>query len=645
MSNPSEEKSAWLAASRLAAIVDCCDDAIIGLALDGTITSWNRGAEKMFGYTTEETVGRNIAILLPPEREDEEPRILNRVASGERVEHYESVRQRKDGTLIDVSLTISPIRDPQGNIVGVSKLARDITEQKRAAEIIRANEEKYRVTLSSIGDAVIATDPQGRVTFMNPRAEQLTGWSQSEALGKPLPQVFEIVNELTRQKVGNPVEHVLATGQVVGLANHTLLRSRNGKEFAIDDSAAPIRDALQQLMGVVLVFHDVTEARRAALAQRRLAAIVESSDDAIVSKNLDGYITSWNKSAERIFGYTAEEAIGNHITLIIPPDRLDEEPAILARLRRGERVDHYETIRVAKDGRKINISLTISPVRDSEGHVVGASKVARDITAQKAAEDAIQEAKVQLQAYATTLEQRVSERTSRLEELNKSLEGLSYSIAHDLRAPLRSIQGMTEILLEDHGTRFDSNGRRVAADIIKAVRRMDNLITDLMSYGRLSHDELPLSSVHMDEVAQQVTKNLQAEIKESNATVDIAPDLPVVKAHRMTLEQVLLNLLSNAVKFIDPARPPRVKVYADDALASRDGYVRVVVEDNGIGFEPEFREKIYRIFERLHAGSKYPGTGIGLAIVQKGIERMGGVTGVESELGRGSKFWFELPRG
>jgi PAS domain S-box-containing protein len=642
MPDPQVERSSWLAASRLAAIVDSCDDAIIGMTLDGTITSWNKAAQSIFGYTQEEAVGRHISILIPPEREDEEPRILSRVAKGERVEHYESIRRRKDDTLVDVSLTVSPIRDPEGNIIGASKISRDITAQKRHSDILRTSEEWYRVTLGSIGDAVIATDAQGRVTFMNARAEELTGWMQNEANGRPLGDIFHIVNELTRAKVDSPVDKVLEHGHVVGLANHTILRSRRGTEYAIDDSAAPIRNSAQKLIGVVLVFHDVTEARHAAIAQRRLAAIVESSDDAIVSKNLDGYITSWNKGAERIFGYTPEEAIGKHVTMIIPKDRHDEEPVILARLRNGERVDHFETIRLTKHGRLINVSLTISPIRDEEGHVVGASKIARDITAQKEAEAAIKEAQTQLQAYAVNLEQRVAERTSRLEEVNKSLEGLSYSIAHDLRAPLRAIQGMTEIMLEDYATRFDESGRSIAKEIIKSVRRMDALISDLMSYGRLAHDQLPLSPIPTRDVAHNVVRSLQTEIENSRAAVEIAADLPIVTAHQTTLEQVITNLVSNAIKFADPARAVRVQIYEGQATGT--GCARIVVEDNGIGIQSQYLDRIYRIFERLHAGSKYPGTGIGLAIVQKGVERMGGKTGVQSEPGKGSKFWIELPK-
>jgi len=390
---------------------------------------------------------------------------------------------------------------------------------------------------------------------------------------------------------------------------------------------------------------DLKEDSNEWLAASRLAAIVDSCDDAIISKDLDGYITSWNKGAERIFGYAAKEAIGKHITIIIPTERHKEEPAILERLRKGERVDHYETVRVAKDGRQISISLTISPIRDEKGHIVGASKIARDITQQKSSEAAVQQAQAQLREYAVTLEDRVAERTKRLEEVVKSLEGLSYSIAHDLRAPLRAIEGMTEILLEDHPKQFDESGQRVAQEIIKSVRRMDNLITDLMNYGRLSHGELPSVSVHVDEVVRQVARNLRAEIEAANASIEIAAGLPVVKAHWTTLEQVVTNLVGNAVKFIDPTKPAKVRIYATDTAGPGNDFARVVVEDNGIGFSPEFRDRIYLIFERLHAGNKYPGTGIGLAIVQKGIERMGGRTGVESESGKGSKFWFELPRG
>ena len=264
-------------------------------------------------------------------------------------------------------------------------LARQQIERELAAE-----RERLRTTLASIGDAVISTDAEGRVTYINGVAETLTGWTQAEAAGRPLPDVFHIVNEHTREPAENPALQALRAGTVVGLANHTILIARDGTERPIDDSASPMLDETGQPVGVVLVFRDVSERRRADEAQARLAAIVESSQDAIVSKTLDSVIRTWNAGAERLFGYTAEEAVGQSITLIIPPERLDEEREILSRLARGERIEHYETIRRAKDGRRLHISLTISPLRDAEGRIVGASKVARDVTERKRAQEALQ---------------------------------------------------------------------------------------------------------------------------------------------------------------------------------------------------------------------------------------------------------------
>ncbi|HEY3580178.1 MAG TPA: PAS domain S-box protein [Pyrinomonadaceae bacterium] len=255
--------------------------------------------------------------------------------------------------------------------------------QSRATE----RREVFRVTLRSIGDAVITTDMNGGITYLNEVAESLTGWSYSEALGQPLDTVFKIVNEATRAPVENPALRALREGLVVGLANHTVLIKKDGSERPIDDSAAPIRNEAGLVSGCVLIFRDVTaqrliEQRKAEqlLTARLLAAIVESSNDAIISKSLDGLIQSWNAAAERLFGYTAEEAIGQHISLVIPPERVDEEDQIIAQLRTGQRLEHFETERVRRDGRRITVSLTISPIVDDTGTVIGASKIARNVT-------------------------------------------------------------------------------------------------------------------------------------------------------------------------------------------------------------------------------------------------------------------------
>ena len=250
----------------------------------------------------------------------------------------------------------------------------------------RDDDQRLRTLIGCIGDAVIATDAAGKVTLFNPVAASLCGVTEREAVGRPLGDIFRIINERTRLPVDNPVEKVLATGQATELANHTVLVTPDGRETPIDDSAAPIIDG-GRLSGVVLVFRDVTEKRRAAEANERLAAIIESSDDIIVTKDLDGVITSWNKGAERNLGYTAEEVIGRHVSMLMPPEAIEDTERILGRVRRGERVDHYLTKRRRKDGAIIDVSLTVSPIRDAEGEVVGASKVGRDVSDQRRAQE------------------------------------------------------------------------------------------------------------------------------------------------------------------------------------------------------------------------------------------------------------------
>jgi PAS domain S-box-containing protein len=290
--------------------------------------------------------------------------------------------------------------DEVGGVLGIaaflftSALIVGFGEAARAAQVAAHHRsETLRVTLHSIGDAVITTDTRGRVTALNAVAETLTGWTHAEAVGQPLDAVFRIVNEDTRQPVESPATKALREGTIVGLANHTVLIRRNGDECPIDDSAAPIRDQQGQVSGCVLVFRDVTaqrqvERERASQLEsaRLLSAIIDTSDDAIIRKRLDGTIETWNAGAERLFGYPAGEAVGKRISLVIPPDRLDEEERIIATLKAGRRVDHFETERARADGTRIWVSLTISPIVDETGAVVAASKIVRDVTARKAAE-------------------------------------------------------------------------------------------------------------------------------------------------------------------------------------------------------------------------------------------------------------------
>jgi PAS domain S-box-containing protein len=264
-------------------------------------------------------------------------------------------------------------------------------------------EHYLRTTLASIGDAVISTDAEGRIAFITKVALSLLRTTEADIRGKHIDEVFNIQNEFTRRKVESPLLKVLGGGVTVGLANHTVLIARDGTEIPIDDSAAPIRGDDGEVQGAVLVFRDVTPRRKAEATQRLLAAIVESSEDAIISKDVNGIVTTWNKGAERIFGYSAGEMIGKPIALIAAPDRVDEMPRILEQIKRGERIDHYETVRKAKDGRLVYISLTVSPIHDEQGRIVGASKIARDITEQRRVRAELAEEKERLRVTLNSI--------------------------------------------------------------------------------------------------------------------------------------------------------------------------------------------------------------------------------------------------
>jgi len=495
-----------MAASVLAAIVESTEDAIISKDLLGTITSWNHGAEEIFGYTAAEIVGQSVFRLVPLALKADEERILAALGRGERLYRYETVRLHKDGSSIQVALTVTPLKDSEGRVIGASKLVHNITAQKRAAE-----------------------------------------------------------------------------------------------------------------------------------ATRLLASIVDSSDDAIISKSLHGVVTSWNQSAERIFGYTVAEAVGRHISFLIPEDRWQEEPEILSRLQRGERVEHFETIRRHKDGELREISLTISPVRNSDGTIIGASKVARDITERKRSERALAAAQAELKQANAKLEQMVAERTASLREAVAQMEEFSYTVSHDLRAPLRAMQTYSEALMEEYANRLDAAGLHYLNRIASSTRRMDKMVLDLLTYSRINRADLIMTPVSLDRLTQEIIENYPG-MQQAEADIAIEP-LGNVLGHEPSLVQAVANLLTNAVKFVAPGVRPSVKVWAESKASRR----RIWFQDNGIGIPSPVQARLFQMFERINPSADYEGNGVGLAIVRKALQRMGGDVGMESDGATGSRFWIELP--
>jgi PAS domain S-box-containing protein len=670
--------------------------------------------------------------------------------------------------------------------------------RERAERALRESEERLRVTLASIGDAVIVCDANGHVTYLNPVAEELTRWTQADATGAPLNEVFRIVHEQTRNTVENPCTRVLREGGVVGLANHTVLIARDGTERAIDDSGAPLRDAEGNIIGVVLVFRDVTERRHAealvelqrdtlemlvqgtplkevlkdlalamekqsqhrvrtaihlldasgtrfglavapglpesycqategmeiatrtgpccvaaltgervtvgdvslhsqwnafaefalplgiragwstpisssqgeilgtfanyynepreptkqdiaivemltrtvalaierARAQRdqaRLAAIVEWSDDAIVSKDLNGFITSWNKGAERLFGYTAAEAVGQPVTMLIPENHLDEEPGIIERIRRGESIDHYETQRKHKNGALLDVSLTVSPIRDPSGAIIGASKFARDITKSKLAE-----------AERERLLESEQQARREADAANRTKDEFLATVSHELRTPLNAILGWTHMLMR--GQLDAETSARGLETIARSANAQNQLISDLLDVSRIISGQLRFKSgvVDLVPVIEAATETVRpaADAKGIALQLMLDPAAGLVSGDATRLQQIVWNLLTNAVKF-----------------TSRDGFVEVrlkrqgtdvgiIVSDTGEGINPEFVPYMFDRFRQAESTTRrhQGGLGLGLAIVRHLVEAHGGTVWAASKgLGKGATFTVTLP--
>jgi PAS domain S-box-containing protein len=595
-------------------LLESTEDAIVGEGLDGTITFWNPSAERVFGHTNAEAIGQPLELIVPPQLRVEMRHARDQALVGVRHEHYETVRIAKDGKRLQVSLTLSSIKDDSGRPIGLWHIVRDVGMRKE----FERQAQHLAALVESSDDAIISKDLNGVIQTWNRAAERLFGFTESEVVGKsiriiiPRERWSEEDEVLRRIRAGERIEHFESVRQ-----------RKDGTLISISLTISPIRDLQGKIVGASKIARDVSLQLALEKERNRLGAIVDSSDDAIVSKDLQGIIQTWNHAAERMFGYSAEEAIGRSITLIIPEERLHEEDEVLSRIRRGLRVDHFETVRRRKDGTLIPISLTVSPVQDHAGQIVGASKTVRDLSA--------------LRAYATTLEQTVRERTASLELANSQLESFAYSVSHDLRAPLRGMHGLAHALLHDYGAVLDETARDYAQRIVLEATQLDQLIRDLLAYSRLTRIDVTLDVVDVREVVEASLHNLDDDIRNSRASIEIEPNLPKLKANRAVLIQVLTNLISNAIKF--GGAHPRVRVRAEQD----NGIARIWVEDRGIGIDPRHHERIFRAFERLHGIEEYPGTGIGLAIVLKGIERLGGRVGVESQEGQGSQFWFELP--
>ncbi len=605
--------------AHLAAIVESSEDAIISKTLQGLILFWNAGAQRLYGYEASEIVGQPMTLLLPEDRGDEEAEILARIRRGERIEHFETIRRRKTGERIDVSLTISPIHAPDGTIVGASHVARNVTvrwhgdeESAHLAAIVQSSE-----------DAIVSKTLDGVIRTWNKGAERVYGFTAAEAVGRPMLLVIpedraeEEARILERIGRGEPVAHF-----------ETVRRRKDGEPITVSLTISPIYDQRGRVMGVSHIARDVSEKRRLEERVRQLAAIIDSAEDAIISKTLEGRILTWNLGAERVYGYPAAEAIGKPMTMLLPEGRPNEEHEILEQIRRGERVEHFETARRTKTGELINVSLTISPIRDPRGRITGASHVARDITERKQLEEQLRH-------------------TQKLE----SLGVLAGGVAHDFNNLLTGILGNASLALETVSSHHPARG--LLRDVMEASERAAHLTRQLLAYagkGRFVIEPVDVSRL-VREIANLIRTSIPNHV---HLQLQLADDLPCIMADASQVQQVVMNIVINGAEAIGNNESGTVLVTTSLQAVDRhyllstlgessdlaEGmYISLEVHDTGCGMDEATASRIFDPF----FSTKFTGRGLGLAAVQGIVRGHNGALKVYSSPGKGTTFKVLFP--
>lgn len=476
------------------------------------------------------------------------------------------------------------------------------TERKRANE-------RFRLVVEATPNAIVMVDDQRRIARVNRSGEALFGYPGEELIGQPV----EIL--VPPRYHAHHAGHVAAflagpSARPMGAGRDLFGRRRDGTEVPIEIGLNPIETEDGRFTLAFIV--DISERKRATATQERLAAIVEYSEDAIISKTPDGLIASWNRGAEQLFGYTAEEAIGQSVLLIVPERLASEELDLIERVRRDKRYASFEAVRRRKDGTELDVAVRLSPVMNAAGEVIAESSITRDITELK-------------------------RRDQELRRSNAELEQFAYVASHDLQEPLRMVANYTELLAQRYQGQLDEKADKYIHYAVDGARRMQRLVADLLAFSRVGSQGQPMQPTDSAAVLHAVVELLQRVIRSSGATVDVG-DLPVVQADAGQLQQLFQNLVSNAIKFRSE-KAPHIVVRA----VASGAHWTFSVADNGIGLEMQYAERIFQMFQRLHELGKYEGSGIGLAIAKRIVERHGGRIWVESAPGAGTTFFFTLP--
>ena len=641
ISDQKKDQEELLMLSRV--FMDAADPILIE-DLDGRVANMNHEAERAYGWSRDELIGKSIRTIIPEDRHEQALKLLDDCKVGGSVRNVEAIRQNKAGELITVLLTLSLLRDEHDTPLGVASLAKDIGVQKKAEKELR--------TLSRIfmdaADPILIEDLDGRVVDMNDEAERAYGWSRERLIGKPILVIVPVECHdqarelLARCKAGGDVRNIdgkrqTKTGEVHDvLLTLSLLRGDDG-----------------HATGIASIAKDVTAQKSAEKRLRSLSKVFMDAADPIVLENLAGLVIDMNREAENSYGWSRDELIGEPIRTLVPEEKHEQALELLALCKAGEDVRNIEGLRQTKAGQTVPVLLTLSMLRDDDGHPLGIASIAKDITEQKAAEERLRE-------YRDHLEDLVAERTAELEVVNDRLADAKLAadsantaksaflanMSHELRTPMNAIIGYSEMLLEEaeeeQMDEFATDLKRIGS----AGRHLLSLINDVLDLSKIEAGrmELYLETFHLDGLVDDVSSTVQSlvENKRNQYAVERNGELGEVTCDLTKLRQMLFNLISNAAKFTEDGQ---ITLHITRESGADGDWLSYSISDTGIGIPADKIESLFEEFSQADVSTtrNYGGTGLGLAITRRFCEMMGGSIDVESEPGQGSTFTVRLP--
>jgi PAS domain S-box-containing protein len=599
-------------------------DAVWIASVDGIILDANPSTAEMLGYTLDEIIGSNVITYY--QNPNDRSKFIEQVLEYGFVNDYQINMKKNNGEIITCLFTATLLKDKDSNIIGFQGIVRDITNRKKMEDKLKESEEKYKELVENVNSIIAKFDNNGKIIWMNDYGINYFGYKKEELIGKRWDETIIPRYDSKGEKLGDLAKRILESpNKYVRNINENL--KKNGERVWINWTNNPIFDDNGNMAYIFSVGNDVTDyyklQQELIESEEKIRAISNSAQDAIITIDNEGNITYWNKAAKNIFHYSLEEVIGKNLHFLLAPKKYhnDFSKGMEKFKASGEGNAIGKTLELSalrRNGEEFPIEISLSAVKiKDKWNAIG---IIRDISGRK------------------QIEKTLNQRTEALEKSNKELEEFAYIASHDLQEPLRMISSYVQLLQRRYKDKLDQDANDFIEYSVEGSIRMKALINDLLTYSRVGTKGKEFAPTDINVVLKKVLQNLQISIEENNANITIGP-MPTILCDDIQMIQLFQNLIGNAIKFKGET-PPIVSIRYNE---ENNDFI-FSISDNGIGIEKEYYDRIFMIFQRLHTRDQYSGTGIGLAVCKKIVERHGGRIWLISKIGEGTTFYFSIPK-